>query len=145
MKNMETEEKETTEIPKKEEKLFEMHVLETAGITFIVLFTLFGILYKYYLSALPGFTEKYLAYVIYMILAVIANATAIYHLKAYRNAVTCMTGMMIGMTIGMITGLTLGYLIGATNGMFMGSVVGVIAGALAGVWTGKCCGIMGVM
>ena len=130
---------------KKQEKLFEEQVMETAGLTFIALLALFGISYKYYFAQMPDFTEKYVWYVLYGILAVVANATAVYHLKAYRNAVTCMTGMMIGMTIGMISGLTFGYLIGATNGMFMGSFVGVLMGVSTGAWAGKCCGIMGVM
>ena len=129
----------------KKEKIFEQHVLEVAGLTFLALFFLFGISYKFYFFAIPSFMEKTGWYIFYLIIAVVANAIAIYHLKAYRNAVTCMTGMMIGMTIGMISGFTLGYLVGATNGMFMGSMYGMIVGMAAGAWTGKCCGIMGLM
>ena len=129
----------------KKEKLFEKEVLEVALFTFVGLFLLFGVFYKFYFSALPDFTTKYLWYFFYTIIVVIANATAIYHLKAYRNAVTCMTGMMIGMTIGMITGFSLGYLVGATNGMFIGTVYGILLGVVVGIWCGKCCGIMGIM
>jgi len=129
----------------KQEKLFEQHVLEVAGVTFIILLLLFGISYKFYFSTIPEFMTKTGIYIIYLLLAVVANATAMYHLKSYRNAVTCMTGMMIGMTLGMITGFTFGYVVGATNGMFMGSVYGMIIGIGVGAWSGKCCGIMGIM
>ena len=129
----------------KKEKLFEKEVLEVALFTFVGLFLIFGVLHKFYFSNIPTYISKYPWYFFYTIVAVVANATAIYHLKAYRNAVTCMTGMMIGMTIGMITGFTLGYLVGATNGMFIGTVYGIILGVAVGIWCGKCCGIMGIM
>ncbi|MBI2565281.1 hypothetical protein HYV79_04860 [Candidatus Woesearchaeota archaeon] len=131
-------------IPEKDE-VFEAKVLEVAGITLIALSVLFVLLYKLFFESIPEFTTKYSWHIVYLIFTVVANATVIYHLKAYRNAVTCMAGMMIGMTIGMISGLSIGFLVGATNGMFTGALYGMIVGMITGAWCGKCCGIMGVM
>ena len=137
---------EATTISKKQENVFEKKVIITSLITFISLLILFYLVYKINLfSSIPDFKLKYGSYIFFAILAVVSNATAIYHLKSYRNAVTCMTGMMIGMTIGMISGLTLGYLVGATNGMFVGALYGMIIGISSGIWCGSCCGIMGIM
>ncbi|MBI4918376.1 hypothetical protein HY837_00470 [archaeon] len=127
------------------EETFESKVFETAAITTIVLFISLALVYKLFFISIPNFNTKYAWYFFYLILAIISNATAIYHLKAYRNAVTCMAGMMIGMTLGMMSGLMLGYLVGATNGMFTGTVYGMILGMIVGAWCGKCCGIMGLM
>jgi|SRR3989344_2306976 len=149
MENNEDSQKENAAnlvIPKKQEKTFEKKVVITSLITFISLLVVFYMIYKINLfSSIPDFKIKYGSYIFFTILAVVGNTTAIYHLKSYRNAVTCMTGMMIGMTIGMISGLTFGYLVGATNGMFIGAVYGMIVGISTGIWCGKCCGIMGLM
>lgn len=126
-------------------KSVEAKVLEVSCITLIALAVLFALSYKLFFIGIQNFTARYGWYVFYLILSVVANAIAIYHIKAYRNAVTCMAGMMIGMTVGMITGLTLGFLVGATNGMFTGSLYGMIVGMITGAWCGKCCGIMGLM
>ncbi len=127
------------------EEKFESKIIEVAAITVVVLTVLFVLSYQFFFSGIYNFSAKYGWYSIYLIILVVANATTIYHLKAYRNAVTCMAGMMMGMTIGMIAGLSFGYIVGATNGMFTGSVYGMLVGMITGAWCGKCCGIMGLM
>ena len=75
----------------------------------------------------------------------VISATSVWHIKAYGNNFSCMSGMMIGMTSGMISGFLIGLIVGATNGMFIGTVAGILVGILVGIFTGKCCGIMGIM
>ncbi len=82
---------------------------------------------------------------VYLDISVVSIAAAIWHLKAYKGAITSMTGMMLGMTLGMQTGFMIGAVIGATNGMFIGSTVGMMAGVVLGVIGGKDTGIMGAL
>src|SRR3989338_4878010 len=94
---------------------------------------------------MPNFFSRFGYYLIFLIVAVAINTLSIWHIKAYGNLFTCMTGMMVGMTIGMTSGFLIGLIIGATNGMFIGTIAGVIIGIAVGIWCGKCCGIMGVL
>lgn len=82
---------------------------------------------------------------VYLDISVVSIAAAIWHLKAYKGAITSMTGMMLGMTLGMQAGFMIGAVTGATNGMFMGSTVGMITGVILGIVGGKDTGIMGVL
>ncbi len=94
---------------------------------------------------IPDFLKTYGYYLALLIIAVVVNAVAVWHITAFRRIIPCMTGMMIGMTLGMTTGLSIGMIVGATNGMFIGAVVGLVIGMAIGFWTGRCCGIMGAM
>jgi cation transport ATPase len=96
-------------------------------------------------STFSGYKPKFFMLFLYLPVAIVVNIVALWHQRAYRKDVSCMTGMMVGMTIGMTTGFMIGALLGLTNGMFLGSVFGTIAGIIAGVYAGKCCGIMGTM
>ena len=96
-------------------------------------------------SKFPGYSQKYFLPLLYLPIAIVTNIIAIWHQRAYRGDVSCMTGMMIGMTIGMTTGFMVGGIVGLTNGMFTGSIVGVAIGSIAGIYAGNCCGIMGMM
>lgn len=93
----------------------------------------------------PGFIATYLPWLMYLTVSVVFLGGAIWHFKAYRTTITCMTGMMIGMTIGMQTGMLIGAVIGITNGFFWGATVGMLLGSIVGMTTGSCCGIMGVI
>ncbi len=125
--------------------LVEKRMLKTAALTFLILLLLEGIAYFGFFRHIDGFLPKYSAYLFYLIIAVVANAIAVWHISCYRQAVDCMSGMMIGMTIGMMSGFMGGAVVGATNGMFIGSVYGMVVGMAVGAWCGKCCGIMGLM
>lgn len=83
--------------------------------------------------------------IIWLIVAAVMSAVAIYQVLVHETELACMSGMMIGMTTGMLTGFLFGYLVGATTGMFVGSVVGVAVGSALGAAAGRCCGIMGIM
>lgn len=80
-----------------------------------------------------------------LMIAVPLVVTATYQVIIHDVELSCMSGMMVGMTTGMISGFLLGYIVGATNGLFMGSVVGIFVGGAIGIITGRCCGIMGVL
>jgi len=96
-------------------------------------------------ARLPGYVPRQFWLFIIIPIALTANIIALWHQRAYRKEVSCMTGMMVGMTIGMTTGFMVGAIFGLTNGMFWGSVIGTLVGIGAGVYAGRCCGTMGVM
>jgi len=103
------------------------------------------IAYFGFFKNIPDFFNSYGYYLIFLVISVVLSATSVWHIKAYGNFFSCMTGMMIGMTTGMISGFLIGMIVGATNGMFIGSVVGIIIGMGLGIFTGRCCGIMGIL
>ena len=113
--------------------------------TLLVLGLLEVIAYYGFFASIPDFFNRFGYYIIFLIISVVVCGTSIWHIKAYGDSFSCMSGMMVGMTIGMISGFLIGMLVGATNGMFVGSVAGILAGMFAGSWTGKCCGVMGIM
>ena len=123
----------------------EGNLLKISFLTFFILAILEVVAYYGFFRNLPNFWQTYGYYIIFLIISIILSAVAVWHVKAYGNTFTCMTGMMVGMTIGMISGFLIGLMVGATNGMFIGSLAGIFAGMTVGIWTGKCCGIMGVM
>jgi cation transport ATPase len=110
----------------------------------ILVATQIGLVYAIY-SIMPGYSSKYMLPLIYIPVAVVTNLVALWHQRAYRREVSCMTGMMIGMTIGMTSGFVIGGISGLINGMFTGSVIGTAIGIAAGVYAGRCCGTMGMM
>src|SRR3989338_5136576 len=120
-------------------------MLKNAFIAIIVLFILQLITNLSLFSSVENFWSKYGVYFVYLIIAIVANATAIWHIRCYQESADCMSGMMIGMTLGMMSGFMGGAIIGATNGMFMGSIYGMLVGMGVGAWCGKSCGIMGIM
>ena len=113
--------------------------------TLIVLSLVEIISYFGFFTNVPDFFSKYVFYLIFLVLSVVLTATSIWHIKAYGNDYSCMSGMMVGMTIGMISGFLIGTIVGATNGMFIGSIVGLLSGVIVGSWCGSCTGIMGIM
>ena len=129
----------------KKVKLFEKDMLKVFLGTLIVLIIIELIAYFILFKDIPQFIEKYGYYTALLIMTVVINATALYHIKSFKRTIPCMTGMMIGMTLGMTSGLSIGMIVGATNGMFFGGLAGVIIGMAVGVWAGNCCGVMGVM
>ena len=94
---------------------------------------------------IPDFFSRFGFYIIFLVISILVNAAAVWHIKAYKHSFPHMTGMMIGMTIGMTSGFSIGLVIGATNGFFIGSLAGLIIGMAIGSYTGNCCGIMGIM
>lgn len=135
-----TEQQKPLKIP-----LVEKAMLLTALGTVLVLLAVETIGYYVLFKDIPEFLQNYGYYIFLLIIAVVVNAVAVWHVKAFQREMPCMTGMMIGMTLGMTTGLSLGMIVGATNGMFFGGLVGLILGMAVGSWTGNCCGIMGVL
>ncbi len=125
--------------------LVEKQMIQTAIWTFIVLVVIEIIAYYVVFKNIPDFLGKYGYYLALLVIAVVVNAIAVWHIKAYKRVMPCMTGMMLGMTIGMASSLSLSMVVGAVNGMFIGSLVGVILGMGLGAWIGNCCGVMGVM
>lgn len=129
---------------KKNDRIEREVVLIGLGIlVFLALIEL--IAYFGFFRNIPNFFDKYGYYIIFLVISVVISGASIWHIKAYGNYFSCMTGMMIGMTTGMISGFLIGMLVGATNGMFIGSIAGIIIGTGVGMWTGNCCGIMGTM
>lgn len=129
----------------KQKNKVEGQLIEVALGTFLILGFLEVIAYFGFFRDIPSFFTKYGYYLIFLVISMVVSATSVWHIKAYRNIFSCMTGMMIGMTSGMITGFLMGMIVGATNGMFMGSIVGIILGMTIGTFTGKCCGVMGIL
>lgn len=119
-------------------------ILIAAGI-FVALILLEAIAYFGFFKNIPNFFNKYGYYIIFLIISAVITGASVWHIKAYGDRFSCMTGMMIGMTTGMISGFLIGMLVGATNGMFMGSIMGILVGMAVGIWTGNCCGVMGTM
>lgn len=125
--------------------VIEKRMITTAIGTFFILLVIEIAAYLILFKDIPSFLSKYGYYLFLLIIAVVINGTAIWHMKAFKRDFSCMTGMMLGMTIGMTTSFSLGIIVGAVNGMFIGAVVGLILGMIVGAWVGYCCGVMGVM
>ncbi|HLD06600.1 MAG TPA: hypothetical protein VJC16_03645 [Candidatus Nanoarchaeia archaeon] len=123
----------------------EKPMLRTAAIALVFLFALELVAYYGFFRGVPGFFAAYGYYIALLVVAVVGNSIAVWHIKAYRQSFSHTIGMMIGMTIGMSAGFTIGMLLGATNGMFIGSIAGTLIGMLAGSYAGNCCGLMGAM
>lgn len=132
---------------KDEEVIFsvEKSLLKTALYTLIFLVIVEFVAYLSWFRNIPEFFSKYGYYQIFLIISIMINSVAVWHIKAYKMEYAHMSGMMIGMTIGMTTGFVIGLVIGATNGMFIGSLAGLIIGMITGGYVGNCCGIMGAM
>ncbi len=112
---------------------------------FLLLAALETVAYLGFLNVIPGFLGRYGWWLFYLNLAIAASGLMLWHVFAYRAKVTCMTGMMIGMTVAMQTGMMVGAVLGATNGFFVGAMTGMLVGTFVGVVAGRCCGVMGVM
>ena len=125
--------------------VFEKSFLKTALLTFMFLVVVEFLSYYGFFRNVPDFFSRYGFYIIFLIIGILINAMAVWHIKAYQHSYSHMSGMMIGMTIGMTSGFTIGLVVGATNGMFIGSLAGLIIGMMVGSYVGNCCGIMGAM
>ena len=123
----------------------EKSMIKTGFYTLIILVLTEIIAYYGFFKDIPDFFARYGYYLIFLLISIVINSMAFWHIKAYRHVFACTTGMMIGMTVGMSTGFSIGLIIGATNGMFIGSLAGLIIGMIIGSYAGNCCGIMGVM
>ena len=123
----------------------EKSMIKTSVYTLIFLIFIEILTYYGFFRGTPDFFSRYGYYTIFLVISILINAVAVWHVKSYRHVFSHMNGMMVGMTIGMSSGFTIGLIIGATNGMFIGSLAGLIIGMAVGSYTGKCCGIMGVM
>src|SRR3989344_3629322 len=119
----------------------EKSMIKTAFYNLIFLILIETIAYFGFFKNIPDFFSKYGYYLIFLVIAVVINSIAIWHIKAYRHVFSCTTGMMIGMS----SGFSIGLIVGATNGMFIGSLAGIIVGIIVGSYAGNCCGIMGIM
>ncbi len=122
----------------------EREMLKLAAMTFVSLFALGAVGYFGFFGGNKNFLERFGLLLFYLMVGLVANTAAIWHLKAYKG-VSCQTGMMIGMTTGMLSGFLVGLVLGVTNGMFVGALAGLLVGVLVGSFAGKCCGIMGVL
>ena len=125
--------------------MFEKSLIKTAIYTLMFLTLIEVISYYGFFRNVPDFFSRYGYYLIFLIISIVINSVAVWHVKAYKHSFSHMSGMMIGMTIGMSSGFSVGLIIGATNGMFIGSLAGLIIGMIIGGYVGNCCGIMGVM
>ena len=123
----------------------EKSMIKISFYTLIILVLTEAIAYFGFFKDIPDFFPKYGYYLIFLVISIVINSIAFWHIKAYRHVFACTTGMMIGMTVGMSTGFSIGLIVGATNGMFIGSLTGIIIGMIIGSYAGNCCGIMGVM
>ena len=123
----------------------EKSMIKTAFYNLIFLILIELVSYFGFFKNIPDFFPKYGYYLIFLVIAVVINSIAIWHIKAYKHVFSCMTGMMIGMTIGMSSGFSIGLIVGATNGMFIGGLAGIIIGIIVGSYAGNCCGLMGIM
>ncbi len=123
----------------------ERNILYISLLSTAALLLLFAVAFFTFFGGSDQFLSNKGIYLIYIILAVTSNGSAILHFRSYKGDVSCTDGMMIGMTFGMMAGFMVGAAVGATNGMFVGSVVAVTVGIIAGMLTGKCCGVMGIM
>jgi cation transport ATPase len=113
--------------------------------TFIILEILFLLAFFGLFRNMPNFMSSYGQWMLYLIISVSAIGFGLWHFYSYKAKITCMTGMMIGMTFGMQTGMMIGAVVGATNGFFVGSMTGMLLGTFVGWLTGKSCGVMGIM
>jgi len=123
----------------------EKSMIKTGIYTFIILALVEVIAYFGFFKNIPDFFPKYGYYLIFLVISIVINSMAFWHIRAYRHVFACTTGMMIGMTVGMSTGFSIGLIVGATNGMFIGSLAGIIIGMIVGSYAGSCCGIMGIL
>jgi len=98
-----------------------------------------------FLVDLPGFEARVGPHLPSAVVATVAVAGAVWHLKGVRRDLSESAGMMAGMTFGMLAGFLAGYHVGATNGMFTGSAYGVLVGMIVGWFVGDCCATMGRM
>jgi hypothetical protein len=105
----------------------------------ILIILLYGASYYFLLKDFA-----YVPILILMSVTAIITVFANEHIRHYTS-LTCMEGMMIGMTIGMMVGFMNGAIVGATNGMFVGSLFGMLSGAMLGFQAGRTVGIMGSM
>jgi len=129
---------------KAKEKI-EGNLIKWSVILLLVLALTEIIAYYGFFRNIPDFFSKFGYYLIFLVISITISAIAVWHIKAYGNLFSCMTGMMIGMTIGMISGFLIGLIVGSTNGMFIGTLAGLFVGIPVGVWCGSCCGVMGSM
>jgi copper chaperone CopZ len=123
----------------------ERQMLLNALLSFLGLIVIDALLYLFFFRDTPGFLSQSWQWFLYLDITVVSVASSIWHLKAYKGAITSMTGMMLGMTLGMQAGFMVGAVVGATNGMFVGSTVGMLSGIFLGVYGGKDSGIMGAL
>jgi copper chaperone CopZ len=123
----------------------ERRMLFISLLSFLALLLLDAVMYGLFFRNTPGFLEQSWQWFLYLDITVVSIAASIWHLKAYRGAITSMTGMMLGMTLGMQAGFMIGAVIGASNGMFVGSMVGMLGGVGLGIYGGKDTGIMGAL
>lgn len=123
----------------------ERSMLKISGISFLGLLLIQAAIYLALFIASPGFIGRYAQWLIYLDITIVSIAASLWHLKAYKGAVTSMTGMMLGMTVGMQGGFMIGAVLGATNGMFIGSMIGMLAGVSLGLYAGKDSGILGAL
>ncbi len=123
----------------------EKSMIKTGVYTLIFLILTETIAYFGFFRNMPDFFSKYGYYLIFLVISILVNSVAVWHVKAYRHVFSCTIGMMVGMTIGMTSGFSIGLILGATNGMFIGSLAGLIIGMFIGGYAGNCCGIMGIM
>ncbi|MEK6968402.1 MAG: heavy-metal-associated domain-containing protein [Nanoarchaeota archaeon] len=123
----------------------ERKMLAISLVSFLTIIFLEAAIYVFFFSKQAGFLARNWQWFIYLDISIVTIAAALWHLKAYKGAITSMTGMMLGMTLGMQAGFMVGAVIGATNGMFVGSTVGMLAGIILGVVAGKESGIMGAL
>src|SRR3989344_3340138 len=82
----------------------ESEMVQTALYTLFFLFLMELVAYFGFFQNIPDFFSKYGYYLLFLVLVVVMNAVAVWHVKAYQDAYAPMSGMMIGMTIGMSTG-----------------------------------------
>ena len=123
----------------------ERRMLFISFVSFLALLLIDAITYVAFFQGIPGFFAQSWQWFLYLDITVVSIAASIWHLKAYKGAITSMTGMMLGMTLGMQAGFMIGAVIGATNGMFVGSMIGMIGGVILGTFGGKDTGIMGAL
>ena len=107
----------------------EKSMIKTSVYTLIFLIFIEILAYYGFFRGTPDFFSRYGYYIIFLVISILINAVAVWHVKSYRHVFSHMNGMMVGMTIGMSSGFT----------------IGLIIGMAVGSYTGKCCGIMGVM
>lgn len=114
----------------------------------LVSFAVITVVFALFFNIVSPQLNNAAAYIPLLFLAIVTSVTAFisfFHMRCYRNGLSCTNGMMVGMTTGMMTSFMAGALVGATNGMFIGSVFGTFIGILFGFSLGKYSGVMGAM
>jgi uncharacterized membrane protein (DUF441 family) len=122
----------------------EGELIKTIFYSLAVSFGLLILLYLFKLRYIENFIPKYGLFIFLAVLSYAILLPSVRQVRAYKEF-SCMSGMIIGMTIGMIAGFLSGFYVGATNGMFIGSIFGIFVGIIFGIYNGSCCGIMGFM